>query len=932
MQSDFELRLRRSLLDHCNTCLTRPQGILEILALLVLGFLITGPGVATAGGGPEAVFETEFAQLRVGTNGHTLSLIQRGNGHEWLARGSRPFLAIKRHEQLASPLSFTAQGELWTAEFPGNIRLQLRVTPHLHYIALEVTAVQGTDIEEVRLADLHVTCNQNTGSLSGTSWNQQFVVGLTGLSDRVNVQVPGNGLLSASLYPAFGFTRQGVALVLCPPERYLDIAQEIERDFGLPSPKLVGEWAKTSRLAQTSYLFVDLSETNANQIIQYAKLGGFGYVMIFARTWATSFGSYPVNTNNFPHGEAGLKATVDQLHAAGLKAGLHCLTSLVSKDDPLVRPRPDPRLLKDGEALLAADIDAHSDRIPVDRAMTAFQTPGASADNAPGRFGREIQIDDEIIRYREIGGPETNLILNLQRGFAGTIPARHKAGARVYQLVERAGCYLVDLHTSLGEEVSDRLAGVLNRCGFDMVYFDGAELTVANQPGWYWVSQPEDEVCRRVHRELRVHGSSYSTWTWHWLAQGTCDDFAAVAPKSYLDYHKIGGYWNFHHNNFMPAELGWWGLLAHAPDHPATKPDEVEFYATRMLALRSPVSLETHLGTMKQNGRTTEMLQLLGEYERLRLSDAIAPGLRERLRTGEWHLTRVGPTPAFAPIRYDAHRITLPREIQVTNTFEAQPLKFRLEILPGLSSVGSAANIQLLRSESGQLLEPPNKSSFLPGALSYGIVFNKPLDLTRHRGLAVRLRVKGSIDNSRPCPVLNVQLVCTAGTFRDYYLDLRSEGENTFVLPEPDTERLLKELRPVAYSVKTALQDFNYGSVMAVNFRWMRLPERQSPRCEVLSVEALRETPVSAGPPELSVGERTIKIPTEITPGDYVELADQGLIRVFNADGLQLSEFTHGANAPILDSGVNVVRIRAPNAPAARLTVITTGRPVPLDG
>ena len=54
-----------------------------------------------------------------------------------------------------------------------------------------------------------------------------------------------------------------------------------------------------------------------------------------------SLGSYPVNTNNFPHGEDGLKSVADKCHAAGLKIGRHCLTSFIEKNDPLVRLKSD---------------------------------------------------------------------------------------------------------------------------------------------------------------------------------------------------------------------------------------------------------------------------------------------------------------------------------------------------------------------------------------------------------------------------------------------------------------------------------------------------------------------------------------------------------------------------------------------------------------
>ena len=48
----------------------------------------------------------------------------------------------------------------------------------------------------------------------------------------------------------------------------------------------------------------------------------------------------------------------------------------------------------------------------------------------------------------------------------------------------------------------------------------------------------------------------------------------------------------------------------------------------RMLALDSAVSLETTLDALKANGRTEEMLKLLGEYEQLRLGERSTRAVR----------------------------------------------------------------------------------------------------------------------------------------------------------------------------------------------------------------------------------------------------------------------------------------------------------------
>jgi len=578
--------------------------------------------------GQDVQVENDFIRLAISPNASIHSLLEKATAHEWLATQPRAFSSVKKGGKYFPAAGLVRDGDLWHADFgAAQVQADFRITASPHYVLFELVHVRGEGVEEVRFAEMQVTCTKNAGSWLGGWWDEQFAVALLGLSDRVNVQLPGAGMLAASVYPEFGMEGQRVVLVAAPKPRFLDVVQEVERDFGLPSPRLGGQWAKTSQAARTGYLFTDLTESNADETIRFAELGGFGYIMTYDSAWSTSLGSYPINAHNFPQGEASLKATVDKCHAAGLKVGLHFLTSFVGKNDPLVRPRPDPRLLKDDQATLAADIDEKAAEIAAAGPLASFPTEGAFYGDEKAGF--DIQIDDELIQYRAIGGDGKNTLLQCARGYAGTHAAPHKAGAKIHHLVERYGCYLADLRTTLKGEISDRVAGVINRCGFDMVYFDGGECNVANGPFWYWVTQQQDDVCRRVTRELLVQGSGGTAWTWHWFARGACDDFAAIAPKQYLDYHKIADSWMYYTQNFLPPELGWWGFLADEPDHPATMPDEVEYYAARMLALDTPVWLETNLGALKQNGRTEEMLARLGEYERLRLSGTVPASVRE---------------------------------------------------------------------------------------------------------------------------------------------------------------------------------------------------------------------------------------------------------------------------------------------------------------
>jgi hypothetical protein len=892
---------------------------------LLVGLML--PVVSSAASQPDLMFETDLTRLVLTPEAAAKSLFDKAAAREWLAAEPRAFCSVKKGGKYFRAVRLTRDGDVCRVEFgPAEVAVDLRITPAAHYVTFELLRMRGEGVEEVRLAELQVTCRENPGWWLGAWWNEQFAVALFGLSDRVHVQLLGHGVLAASVYPEFGMEGQRVVLVAAPRARFLEVVQEVERDFGLPSPHLGGQWGKTSRAVRTGYLFTDLTQANADETIRFAKLGGFEYIMTYDSTWSTSLGSYPINTKNFPDGEANLKATVDKCHAAGLKVGLHFLTSFVGKNDPLVRPRPDPRLLKDDQATLAADIDDKATEITATGSLASFPTEGAFyGDN---KAGFDIQIDDELIQYRAIGGPGTSTLLRCTRGFAGTRAGPHRAGAKIHHLVERYGNYLADLRTTLKGEISERIAGLINRCGFDMVYFDGGECNMANGPFWYWVGQQQDDVCRRVTRELLAQGSGGTAWTWHWFSRGCCDDFAAVAPKQYLDYHKIADSWTSYTQSFMPAELGWWGFLADEPDHPATMPDEVEYYAVRMLALDTPVSLETNLAALKRNGRTEEMLQRLGEYERLRLGGTVPKTVREKLRTGEWHLVRENGRPAFVPIRYDVRRVAVPGELAVTNTFAAQSAQFRLQAVPTLTSMGDEANLVLLHEEPPSELNLPAANAPMPGAVVWQTNFEKPLDLLHHRALAVRLRVDGPAPVAgSPAAVLNVQLEAGGKTYRDHYIDLDFRGAKVIVLPEPTTERMLPEFRPAHanYAFKAAMYGFDYRHIVALHLRWMRLPAGEPVRCRVAAVEALVEQDVPLRHPEIGMGDKTLTIPTDLRVGDYAEFQADGPVRVFDRNGTLLSSFEMTGEPPLWQGGANRVTLRAGAPAGAQLTSLTTG-------
>lgn len=921
---------------------------IHIKTLILLFFILF---VSNSAGVSGFVFETETLRYVIGADGINNSLVEKKSNREWLKSGNTSFTSIKKGGKLFAVTSLASvNGNLKAVFGQSGVEAEFKVESREDVIVVELIALSGEGVEEVRLAQLYPSSMKNAGAMLAVRWDNDFAVCLMGLSDRVHSRLDTDGSILASVYPEFGMIGERVAIVAAPTKEFLTEVQKAERVFALPSPKLSNKWAKASTDIRESYLFTDLTEANADEMIRYAKLSGFTYILIYSDTWSSSIGSYLINTRNFPRGEISLKAVIDKCHTAGIKVGMHMLTSFVAKKDPLVRPKPDTRLLKDAEAILASDIDEKTIEIVSVKSLSDF--PTQQAFYWSGNAGLDIQIDNEIIHYDTIGGINSTMFLQCIRGYAGTVAAPHKRGTKIYHLAERYGWYLVDLKTSLKDELSERIAGLINRLGFDMIYFDGGDGNRANGPFWYWGSQQQMDIWKRLKRDILAQGAVMTNWSWHIYGRGACDDFAAIAPKQYLDYHKIADAWQAYKGSFFPAELGWWGFFSDAPHHPATTPDEVEYYAIRMLSLDAPVSLETNLNALKANGRTEEMLKLLGKYEKLRLQKALPESVLTTLRSGEWHALWRSENPDFHPVRYDTQRVRIPGEILVQNEFGPQPLKFRLQAVSQLAKVGDNSNIVIFHSERPMIMKPIDAKAVMPGALSGRVEFGKSdgelssafmvipgidhikgqkgksLDLANHRALAVRLKVDGSmLKPGEPPAVLNVQLESNNKTYRDHYIDLDFIGERTIIIPEPTTERMLPEFRPAHenYAFKAAMYDnFNHKDIAAVNFRWMRQIVTRPMQCSVSLVEALKETDSVITNPTITIGTQQIDIPITLRSGDYAEYWGDGPLRVFDRNGVQLSTAEIPSVSSLL-SGFNRISIEGKKTGLAKLTTILLG-------
>lgn len=796
-----------------------------ILQVFVLSIMIQSLLPSFKAFAEEFVFETNTIRYVINSNGFNVSLQEKNIGKELIGNVPSPFAFVTKAGKTHPVSQLQHADDRFIATFgETGIVAHYQIEAHGTHIIFELKSLKGPAFESIGLCSIKTMAFPNSGSIIAAQWNDQTTICLMALSERVHSQLRGNNSIFSKVYPQFGMVGEKVALIVAPTSAFLDVVQEVEKTYHLPSPTINGQWAKRSSDVDTNYLFIDLSEKTAEKVISYAKLGGFKYVLFPWSSWASSRGSYPINTANFPNKEEGLKDTIDKFHAAGLKVGMHLLTSLVGKNDPLVRPKPDSRLLKYADAVLAEDIDTQKMTIVAADDLEAFSDNGQQA--GPGVGGDiDIQIDDEIIVCGKTGSAGPHIFSNCKRGAYGTIKTPHKAGTTIYRLAQGAGSYMADLKTSLKDQIADRIATVVNTCGFDMLYFDGGELNKANGPFWYYVGQQQTAIWKRITRDVLFQGSGLTHWLWHIISRGTCDDHAAIAVRSFMDGHKIYRLKNYK-ANFMPAELGWCGLLAGGSDHPATTVEDMDHYGARMIAYNVPISIQTKLKKLERNTRSTSILARLNQIDNFRRSEKITQPQREQLKTGNWSVVDATGEMSLKSIKPEKKQSPIKTQTNFAASHSRVLFEGNMRLNPDTTEGKSLSSKRLICSIyfRDQRTTEHDCHRQRPATNSERPVTHQ--DLREHQALAATIRVSGPPkDILPPYPVLNIQLADERGWYRDHYIDLDFTGEKTVVIPKTNVERLLPEFGRPPYRLKKAYRYFNYKKVAAMNLRWMRKPE-----------------------------------------------------------------------------------------------------------
>lgn len=607
----------------------------------------------------DVVFENARLRAVLGDDAVWRSLRDKAGGEEYCAADKRVSFAEARvagKARAANRASLDGQ-RLTVGLADCDTRLVYAVATADDWIVFRLEGVSGARPSHVTLARLGVAITERVGSCLGAAWNDRYAVCLRGANLQTSghaSRAPGYSLLATTTQDAPGPKLEGsaAALVGAPPAELPAILGRLARAYDAPRNEADGLASRHHPMARQSYWFLGFGEKDADKVIDYCRRAGVRQVMLSCGSWCRSVGHFTFNTALYPDGMESLRRTVARLHEQGILVGMHTFASKVSKTDPYVTPVPDRRFWVDMSATLAEDVGAQAGAIRARDDLS--QWPGSPVCRQKVWEGhvtkhQEVILDDEIVRYERIGPEGTwDTFLGCQRGAYGTRAAGHKAGTacRHYAVDGCINGYLIDLDTSLFEEVASRIAEIFNACGFDMVYFDGSE-DVDRRRFNYYASKAHAVPLSKFRKRPVIHqGGGFTHELWHsFTRDNTVDQY----PGTYLAHLLAGGtlgQWptcKDHidrsvrgliacEDNMTPGELGWFGINPASGNYDGLQYDEIEYLMCRSLAYDAPVSLQTSFASMERHPLTPDILEIVRLYEQARAEKQTPPAALARLK------------------------------------------------------------------------------------------------------------------------------------------------------------------------------------------------------------------------------------------------------------------------------------------------------------
>jgi hypothetical protein len=898
--------------------------------------------------------KTDSLVYVIGEDGLNRSVKDRIRGNEYLKAPS-PFMSILKDDRSAYSSSVTFDQGVLSVKFgDSGVDARVRVVALRSFLTFELISISDHSVSLVELTNLPLRLNKYIGVTLASCRDDEYAVAAIPLNMETHSSAA-KAVLTVEADRRVLLEGTKFALVGCPTTKLLDRIERIELDYGLPHPTLGRVWARRSPEQQRSYLFCDLKESTAEAMIDYAKSGGFGSIVVYGGVWNATQGSYGVNLLNFPGGEAGLREVSRKIHSADLKFGMHNLDMVVDKTDPLVSPVPANGFMMYPERrrTLGTDIGPGETFIPITASPVGLLGKGDKS-----RFaGRDLRIGDEIISYDDLKTTPPFGYSGCRRGAYGTRAASHPSGSAIENFSEFIGFYRPDIQSALYDRVAQAEAAALDKFAFDYIYPDGAGESLGswpNGPEWYIYNLQISKLFRYTKREVLWAHAPITDYSWHIFSRGNTTDAVYTGMIQHFDRVSVAGA-RVSFADLQPFEFGWFGFFTSGPDVQATRPREMEYAWSKALAYGAAMSLETDKAALDHNGRTSEIFARIKAWEELKRRANFPQRVRDRIKTpgAEFELAKGGRGQwQIRPVTYSPERFVAGNDRWIfENPYPDQSLSVTMEAVPSLAPFGASGNIPLLEtgrlnqetSGSGPLGSPvrqteglsfdlnPEADGFQVAAANKSlnpsgwgcaeIILDGPHDLREHRALGTWVEGDGS------GAYLHF-VVEDAGRWsvRDYYVRLDFKGRRYVEMRDSAKGEVYDFVFP--FSNYWAIRGIDFKTISRVYVFLTGIPAGGMAKARFGRVEALQEEPRAVENANLAINGHSVSFPARLQSGWYLEYAGTGNARVFDANGFEQSVVRPRLRTQVIRKGVNEISFQCDGCGPVKVTLATHGEPL----
>jgi hypothetical protein len=928
------------------------------------------------------VLENALFRYTIAADARNMAFVDRTSGTDYLRKdASSPCALIRVLGQThAATAASLAKGRLTLQFGHTGVKAVLKIETRPSCVVLSVESVSGGspreitspagpgpaarpisrgEIESLTFLNVPLTLKGSPSEPFGTC-----ALSLN-LTTRVDALPALQTELRASCEKKFGLLGAKAAIVGAPMGRILPAIQEtLATASELPVCKVAGPWAREVAFNHGSYLFNfgSLTETNVQDWIEMTRTLGFTQIDNHGGGAFFRFGDMELNRQKWRDGWESWRRIVARLHAAGIGSIFHTYAFFIDKNSKYVAPVPDSRLDAFRTFTLAEPLSAEATEITVNESTAGMST-------VTGFFEHNsivLHIGDELVTFGGASKEAPWRFTGVKRGAHGTKSAAHDRGAKARHLKECFGLFVPNVESSLFEEIAANHAAVVNHCGFDGIYLDaidGSSILRGGDECWYWADKFVVEIQRRLKKPVGMEMSAMWHHFWQYRTRWQAWDYPQRGHKRFIDLHaaEVNG------GLLLPLHLGWWGFQSfNPPQIEPSYPDVMENLGAKLIGWDAGISLTA--GVDRETLRKTPLFQraveILRTCEELRHANTFDEATKAKLREvgKEFALFKdAAGKPRFRRAQSQSQTVALAEpwtlSWQVTNSFAAQPARFRIEALMSAASATDTNAVilaDLAKADAGSWkrtsaagvtfsLTPPTNPNDPNGVLvatNTGKVprnaawlrlekrFEPLLNLKERQALGVEIEGDGS------GAVLALRLESPQhmayGAVADRYLPVDFNGRRLITLIETESSRWNDYVWNDGKGLYNVYREtINFGAVESLSIWLHNVAPGHETKCRIGPIRALPTRSGIVKNPKLTVEGKTIEFPAELASGSWIECNGPDDCAVYGPKGEPLGKVTPRGDWPLLRAGEGAMQFACePNdatQPRARVTVFSLG-------